>query len=147
MVEINLIKLDQRAKLPQKNFDDAKLGDACYDVFAIEDVLIPPKGSLIIPTGLQLANITPGYWIRWESRSGNGFKKDLLVFPGVVDNPYRGNIGLKIFNFSDEPQTILAGNGLAQLVVFEMVESQMSWAEEVTESARGANGFGHSDKK
>ena len=66
----------------------------------------------------------------------------------VIDNPYRGDLGIKLFNLSDTDQVIEKGKGVAQFIVYEMVSSSTSWIseEEVEATSRGEKGFGSSDK-
>lgn len=144
--EIHWIKEHPEAKLPARTHNDILTGDTGYDIIAVEDVVIPARGSIVADAGLKLAFITPGYWFKVEARSGNGFKKNLLPHPGVIDNPYRGGLGIKLYNLSDEDQIIKKGNGLAQIALYKLESAQHSFVSEVTESERGAKGFGSSDK-
>ena len=148
MVEIKFVKTHPKAILPQKNHPHPELGDAGYDLFSVETTTIPAKGSAVVPVGLKLGYLTPNYWFRIEARSGNGFKKGLEPHPGIIDNPYRGDLGIKLFNLSDTDQVIEKGKGVAQFIVYEMVSSSTSWIseEEVEATARGEKGFGSSDK-
>lgn len=146
-MEIKFIKKHEDAILPKRNNQDSKTGDVGYDIFAVEDVTIPAGSSRVVNVGLQLADITPGYWFRIEARSGLGFKQGLQPHFGVIDNPYRGELGIKVYNLSDEHQTISKGQACAQFIVFEMIEAECSWTDVATDSSRGEKGFGSSDKK
>lgn len=147
-VEIRFVKTHPDAILPSKNHPDRLIGDAGYDLFTVEDTIIPAKGSAVVPVGLKLGYISPGWWFRIEARSGNGFKKGLEPHPGIIDNPYRGDLGIKLFNLSDQDQVIEKGKGAAQFIVYEMVNSFCDWIEEdrVELTDRGEKGFGSSDK-
>ena len=76
-------------------------GDTGFDLVAVEQTTILQRGSAVVPVGLTLADITPGYWIRIEPRSGLGFKHNLQPHLGVIDNGYRGDLAVKLYNFSD----------------------------------------------
>lgn len=143
---VEFVRTHPDAILPFKNHPDPKTGDAGYDLFAVETTTIPARGSAIVPVGLTLGFITPGYWFRIESRSGNAFKKELVAYGGIIDNPYRGDLGVKLFNFSDQDQVIEKGKGAAQFVVYEMLDVEIAWREEVQETERGEKGFGSSDE-
>lgn len=147
--QLKFVKMHTDAILPSKNHTDPLIGDACYDLFAVETVLIPARQSAVVPVGLKVGYITPGYYFRVEARSGNGFKKGLEPHPGIIDNPYRGDMGVKIFNLSDVNQIIQKGNGVAQIAIYEMISSKVDWIseEEVESTERGEKGFGSSDKK
>ena len=146
MVEIRVKKTSPDAILPKKNNTNSWTGDAGFDLFAIEDVYIPPRGSVIVNVGLQLAYVTPGYWFRIEPRSGLGFKKGLQPHLGIIDNGYRGDLGVKIYNFSASETYINKGQGVAQLIAYKMLNTVVLETEEIDNSTdRGAKGFGSSD--
>lgn len=144
---VEFVRTRPDAILPSKNHPDPKTGDAGFDLFAVETTTIPARGSAVVPVGLTLGFITPGYWFRIESRSGNAFKKELVAYGGIIDNPYRGDLGVKLFNFSDQDQVIEKGKGAAQFVVYQMLHVGTAWREEVQETERGEKGFGSSDNK
>lgn len=146
-MKIQFIKTEPNAKLPAKNHTDPLTGDVGYDLFATKTIQIPAGDSRVIPVGLKLAFITPGYWFRIEARSGLGFKKGIQPHFGIIDNPYRGDLGIKVYNLSNEHQTIEEGNGVAQFVVYEMIKDvEVSFTDKVIETERGESGFGSSDK-
>ena len=140
-------KTHDDAKLPAVNNEQSMTGDSGYDLFAVEDTTIPARGCAVVPVGLTLADITPGYWFRIEPRSGLGFKHSLQPHLGVIDNQYRGDLGVKLYNFSDNDAVIEKGKGCAQLVVYKLRQPIIEWAEEVSDTNRGADGFGSSDSK
>ena len=88
-VEIKFTSTHEDAVLPVANNSETGTGDTGYDLTSIEDVRILPNGSRVIPVGLKLAYVTPGYWFRIEPRSGLGFKKSVQPHLGVIDNGYR----------------------------------------------------------
>jgi len=144
-MEIKFKKTHEDAKLPTKNHSNSLTGDAGFDLFAVESVIIPAGGSRVVPVGLKLAGITPGYWFRIEPRSGLGFKKSLQPHLGVIDNGYRGDLGIKVYNFSEFEQTIEKGTGVAQFIVYPMIVVETSFTDEIEEGERGEKGFGSSD--
>lgn len=83
---ITFIKTHEDAKLPQRNNKEPLIGDSGYDIYAVEDAIIPANGTMTVPIGLELGYIEPGYWIKIESRSGLFFKHGISAFAGVVDN-------------------------------------------------------------
>ncbi len=135
-------KIHQNAQLPKKNYPE----DVGWDIFAIEKQTIAGKSSAIIKTGLKLAFLEEGYWIKIESRSGMAFKHDVVAFQGVIDNLYRGEIGLKLFNFSDNSYEIEVGDRVAQIAInFSLVDFSVGWGK-VLDTTRGSKGFGSSGK-
>ena len=146
-LKIKFKKTHNDAKLPSVNNEACLTGDSGYDLFSVEDTTIPARGSAVVPVGLTLADITKGYWFRIEPRSGLGFKHSLQPHLGVIDNQYRGDLGVKLYNFSDNDAVIEKGKGCAQLVVYKLQQPIVEWADEVSDTNRGADGFGSSDSK
>lgn len=146
-VTINFVKTHPDAVLPKYNHSDPYTGDSGLDVTAVEDVIIPAKGWVTVPVGLKLGYVTPGYWFRVEGRSGMGFKRHVFPHFGIIDNPYRGDMGVKLYNFSDVNVYFFKGDKVAQLIVYPLIQANVEWADRVVETARGEKGFGSSDKK
>lgn len=145
--EIKFIKTHEDAKLPTRNHDTFDgFGDSGYDAYAVEPAIIEPGGSEVIPVGLTLAYITPGYWFKVETRSGLGFKKNLLCHPGIIDVNYRGDLGVKIYNLGKQPVYIEKGDRIAQFVVYPLISATMSFTDTIHQTQRGEKGFGSSGK-
>jgi dUTP pyrophosphatase len=121
-------------------------GDTGYDIFSVEDKVIPANGSAVVDTGIEVAYISPGYWFRIEARSGLGFRYSVAPHPGVIDNPYRGNLSTKLYNHSSTDYQVQKGDRIAQIVIYPIVEAELSWAEEKVETPRNEDGFGSSGK-
>ena len=141
-VELKVVKTHPDAKLPHRAHDS----DSGYDVYSVEEVIVPGSGSVVVPVGLTLAYITPGYWFRVEPRSGLGFKHNLQPHLGIIDNGYRGDLGVKLYNFSDVNVTLIKGTKIAQLVLYPHVVAEVGYIEEAMDADRGDAGFGSTDK-
>lgn len=85
-VALKFVKTHPNAVLPVRKHDDLSTGDTGYDVTAVEDTVIPARSSALVPTGLTLADVPPGLWIRIESRSSLAFKHNVHAFNGIIDN-------------------------------------------------------------
>ena len=145
--KVKFIKTHPDAQLPRANNDEIGTGDSGYDLVAVEDVLIKADSSAGVPVGLTLAYIEPGFWFRIEPRSGLGFKHSIQPHLGVIDNGYRGDLGVKLYNFSphwNTPYKVKKGDRIAQFVVYPLIHPQCEWADEIVESDRGDKGFGSS---
>ena len=127
------------AKLPTKN----NASDTGYDVSAVEDKVIPARGSAVVDVGLVLADITPGFWFRVEGRSGMGFKYGIQPHFGIIDNQYRGDLGVKLYNQTDTDYTVTIGDRIAQFVVYKNYNTVIEEGE-VEDTIRGDKGFGSS---
>lgn len=160
-VTIKFVKTHDLAILPKFNHDDPYIGDSGLDVFAVERIVVPARKYCskeleagakmmqpwaVAPVGLKLAYITPGYWFRVEGRSGVGFKRHIFPHFGIIDNPYRGDMSIKLYNFGFDDQVFEVGDKVAQLVVYPLIQADVEWTDEVTETKRGAKKFGSSDK-
>ncbi len=144
--EIRFKKTHPDAVLPASNTSDVTLGDTGYDLTAVDDATITSWRTEVVPVGLTLAYIDPGYWFRIEPRSGLGFKHSLQPHLGVIDNQYRGDLGVKLYNFNHVDYEVKKGDRIAQLVVYRLFKPIMKWAAEVEQTERGDRGFGSSGK-
>lgn len=141
MIQIKFKTIFADAKLPTK----AHIEDTGWDVYCISDTVITPGESKVVPIGLQLAYITPGYWIQVACRSGLGFKHNLAVHPGVIDEGYRGSLDILFRNLDKtKTHTLKKGDKVAQLIVYKNELSEVSFTDQVVETARGEKGFGSS---
>ena len=140
---VTFVKTHPDAQLPgASTVGTIGTGDTGYDLTAVEDVQISRCG--LVPVGITLAYIEKGFWFRIEPRSGLGFKHDIQPHLGIIDNGYRGDLGVKLYNFGHEPYFVKKGDRIAQFVVYPLIQPQCSWADEITESDRGGKGFGSS---
>lgn len=150
MKEIRLcfVKRHPDAKLPCQVYSDFKTGDTGYDLTCVEGITVKAGNSGIVLIGLDVGYITPGYWFRIEVRSGLGFKNDLTTHFGVIDNQFRGNLDVKIYNQGKSDYTFKKGDRIAQLVVYKLYQPKISWMniEDVKETKRGIKGIGSTDK-
>jgi dUTP pyrophosphatase len=145
---VKVKKTHPHAVLPSANNIELGTGDTGFHLVSVETVGIPKGQSRVVPVGLTLADITPGYWIRIEPRSGLGFKKSLQPHLGVIDNGYRGDLGVKMYNFHDVCDAVIKkGDKVAQLVIYRLHQPTFEFSNEITETSRGDKGFGSSDKK
>lgn len=142
-IQIQFVKTHIDAVLPSK----AYASDNCFDITAVEDTLIPAKSSAVVPIGLTVAYITPGYGFAYKPRSGLGFKGGLQPHLGEIDNGYRGDLGVKIYNFSDTDFTIKKGDRAAQFKIEKVYDVSVSLVDEIIAADRGNNGLGSSDIK
>ena len=144
-MEIHFVKTHEDAQLPRKNYNDPLTGDAGFDLFSIEPITIPAGKSAIVGVGIEVGYVTPGFWFKIEGRSGLAFKKEIDPHFGIIDNSYRGEFQVKLFNSSDEEVTLPKGYGVAQMIVFRMIDCTLSFVDTHSPGERGAKGIGSSD--
>ncbi|MES2556887.1 MAG: dUTP diphosphatase [Bacteroidota bacterium] len=129
--------------------DYATNGAAGMDIRAYlpEAVTLQPLERRLIPTGLFL-EIPLGFEVQIRPRSGLAYKHGITVLnsPGTIDSDYRGEVGVLLVNLSNEAFVIENGERIAQMVV--AAHEQASWKEvsELSDTDRGAGGFGSTGK-
>ena len=146
MPKIAVKKLDERAVLPTYGSDYA----AGADLYAVTDgeVVFAPNETKLIKTGLAM-EIPEGYAGLIYARSGLASKRGLAPANkvGVVDADYRGEVMVALHNHSGVEQKISAGERIAQLVVAPFLKAEFCQAEELSDTVRGAGGFGSTGTK
>lgn len=142
ILNVGFKKTHPNAKLPlRKNATDTG-----YDIFSVENKTISSKSDAVIETGIEIANVPPGYWYLILPRSGMGFLHGIQPHLGVIDNGYRGSLAVKLYNFSDKEYNIKEGDRIAQIAFFPLVQIEPQWSEQTSTTDRGNNGFGSSGK-
>ena len=111
-------------------------------------ITLKPLERALIPTGLYIA-LDAGVEAQIRPRSGLAYKKGITVLnsPGTIDADYRGEIGVLLVNLSNDDFVVEDGERVAQMVIAK--HERASWAEvkELTETERGAGGFGSTGVK
>jgi dUTP pyrophosphatase len=113
-----------------------------------EPVVLKPLGRAIIKTGLFI-ELPVGYEAQVRPRSGLAAKKGITVLnsPGTVDADYRGEIGVILVNLSAEDFVVENGERIAQLVIAKHERAEWMEVEMLSETTRGAGGFGSTGTK
>ena len=130
-------KLSTRAREPKKGSEDA----AGYDLYAAEELEIPPGKEKVVKTDIQIS-LPPNTYGRIASRSGLSIKHSVEVGAGVIDRDYRGNIGVVLRNHSRRPFVVGLGDRIAQLIVEKNDPVVMEEVDELEVTKRGQSGFG-----
>ena len=122
-------------------------GDAGMDICASEDMRVPPFNWKLIPTGIYL-EIPEGYEVQVRSRSGLALKWGLSVMnsPGTIDSGYRGEVKVILKNHDHRAYDLKKGERIAQLVMAAVVTAELEEVTELTDTERGAGGFGSTGK-
>ena len=143
-MKIKCKKLRENAVLPTRGTALA----AGADLYALlpdgaERVTIPPQGKHAFPTGIAV-EIPEGYVGLVFARSGIACKRQLAPANcvGVIDADYRGELTVFLQNNSAEPQTVESGERIAQLVITPCLAIEIEETGTLTDTARGAAGFG-----
>ena len=102
----------------------------------------------MVPTGL-FVELPEGYEMQIRPRSGLAAKHGITVLnsPGTIDADYRGEIKVILVNLSNTPFTIEPGERIAQMIVARYEQVEWQAVESLSETERGAGGFGHTGVK
>lgn len=130
------IKLDDGAKCPKRQHST----DAGLDLYAMRDGLVRAGQSATFGTGVhvELPHNTAGVLL---PKSGLMVNHDIITF-GVVDEPYRGEIKVHMFNCGSEDYSVKAGDKISQMLVLPVMYEEIEVVDELSDSDRGAAGFG-----
>ena len=112
-----------------------------------ESITLKPLERTLVKTGLFI-ELPVGYEAQVRPRSGLAYKHGLTVLntPGTIDADYRGEIGVILVNLSNEDFTIENGERVAQMVIAKHEQAEWSLVEELSDTTRGAGGFGSTGK-
>lgn len=146
MVTIKLKKLenfDQNLPLPGYETSLAAGADIRASIGPGEFMTIKPGERVLVPTGLSM-EIPAGYEVQVRPRSGLSLKTGLLVVnsPGTIDADYRGEVKIILGNLGNKDEIINHGDRVAQLVLAPVTQANFEVHDELTDTQRGAGGFG-----
>jgi dUTP pyrophosphatase len=146
VVHIAPLENSEGLPIPHYQTEHSAGVDLCAAV-AVETIIEPGAWKLV-PTGIAVA-IPEGYEGQVRPRSGLALKSGIgmLNAPGTIDADYRGEISVILFNFSDKAFTIQRGDRIAQLVFAKLEKATFVKVDALSETARGAGGFGHTGVK
>ena len=139
-LQVQLKMLDAGLEVPSY----AHPGDAGADLRAREDVVLQPGERKLVPTGVAIA-LPHGFVALIHPRSGLATKHGLTIVnaPGTVDAGYRGEISVTLLNTdSRDAIQLRRGDRIAQMVIQRVEYAQFVPVDELSESVRGAGGFG-----
>ena len=138
--------LDPRAKAPAY----ATAGAAAADLCALldEPLTLAPGQRAMIPTGLAIELPDAQCVALLYARSGLAIKHGLTLpnCVGVIDSDYRGEVRVGLINLSSEPYTIAPGERIAQLCIAPVWQAAFVQANDLSDTDRGAGGFGSTGK-
>ena len=112
-----------------------------------QNILIQPLERILVKTGIFI-EIPEGYEAQIRPRSGLALKKGITVLnsPGTIDADYRGEVGVILINLGNESVTIEPGERICQMVFAKYEKAIFDNVNIVSDTIRGAGGFGHTGK-
>lgn len=143
-MNINIIN-NSTHPLPQYETEHAAGMD--MRAFIESAVTIKPLQRVLIPTGLHI-ELPVGYEAQIRPRSGLAYKHGISIVnaPGTIDADYRGEIKVLLVNLSDADFVVNDGDRIAQMVVARHETVSWSSVSELSDTGRGAGGYGHTGK-
>ena len=136
-------------RLPHNKFLPEYKTEAGMDLCAAisEPVTLKPLERTLIPTGLKI-ELEHGYEAQVRPRSGLSIKHGITLINcvGTIDEDYRGEVCVPVVNLSNETYTIQPDERIAQMIIARVEQAQIKVEVELTETIRGAGGFGSTGK-
>jgi dUTP pyrophosphatase len=140
-MKVQIKKINDKAVVPVYATSHAAGADLC----STECVILKPEHRHLFKTGLHAA-IPSGVYGRIAPRSGLALKNGIGVLAGVIDEDYRGEIGVILVNHGSEDKTIYVGDKIAQIIFERYERVAFEEVEELSETVRGMGGFGSTGK-
>ncbi len=144
-MKVNVKKLNDNAVLPTYG-TEYSAGADLYN--SGEQISIPPHTTAIVHTGIAM-EIPEGYCGLVFARSGLAAKRGLAPANkvGVIDSDYRGEIMVALHNHTENTATVDVGERVAQLAIVPFLKADFELADELSDTLRGAGGFGSTGRK
>jgi len=139
---LQIAKLSDNAIIPTRQ----SLHAAGFDLYSAYDYILPALSKILVKTDIQIC-LPIGTYGRIAPRSGLAWKYHIDIGAGVVDNDYRGNVSVLIFNHSVRNYKILAGHRIAQLICEKILTPKIIEVELLDNTVRGTCGFGSTGLK
>jgi dUTP pyrophosphatase len=141
MIKVKKLENFSSGNLPAYQTTEAAGCDVCASLK--EPMTLKPGERALVPTGMSL-EIPQGFEIQVRPRSGLAFKNgiSLVNTPGTIDSDYRGELKILMINHGQNDFVIQNADRVAQLVVAPVVQAQFAFADDLSETVRGAGGFG-----
>ena len=124
---IRVVRLTENAIIPTPG----SAGAAGLDLYSAYDLTVPARGLLSVETDLQI-HVPKGFYGRIAPRSGLALHHHIDIGAGVIDEDYRGNVAVILFNHSDKPFVINRGDRVAQLICEKIYYSVLEEEEKVS---------------
>lgn len=142
------IKVINRSAFDLPQYETANAVGLDVRANTTEAIRLAPLERAMVPTGLYV-EIPEGYEIQVRPRSGLAAKYGISVAnaPGTIDPDYRGEIKVILVNLSNDVFELKPGERIAQLVVAQFTRIEWECVEQLSDTERGAGGFGSTGRK
>ena len=143
-MKVNIIN---HSEFPLPQYETAHAAGMDLRAFVENEITIKPLQRILIPTGLHI-ELPVGYEAQIRPRSGLAYKHGISIVnaPGTIDADYRGEIKVLLVNLSDTDFVVNNGDRIAQMVIAKHETITWESVDELSDTARGAGGYGHTGK-
>lgn len=147
-IEIKRLENFGDLQMPAYETDLAAGVDLRAAIDADSQIILQPGERALIATGFAMA-LPPGYEAQIRPRSGLAYKHGISVVnsPGTIDADYRGEVKILLINHGTESFTVNRGDRIAQMVVAPVTQATFAVVSALSETARGAGGYGSTGVK
>ena len=146
VMTVKIKKLNENAVIPTYGTDFS----AGADLYCLcdERVIIPAHSTVLLGTGISI-EIPAGYCGLIFARSGISIKRGIAPANkvGVIDADYRGEVKVALHNHTDEPKEVEPGERIAQMAIVPFLKAEFEVVDELSDTVRGAGGFGSTGTK
>ncbi len=141
------IPIINHSRHPLPDYKTASSAGVDLSAHLDEPLKLGPMERDLVPTGLYI-ELPAGYEAQLRPRSGLALKSGvtLLNTPGTIDADYRGEIKVLLVNLSQEPYRVQDGERIAQMVIASHERATFKEVETLSDTTRGAGGFGHTGR-
>lgn len=145
MTVLKIKRLEHNRILPEYKTEGAAGMDLCAAI--AEPVELKPLERKLIPTGIKI-ELEHGYEAQIRPRSGLSIKHGITLINcvGTIDEDYRGEVCIAVVNISNESYTIQPDERIAQMVITQVEQAKLEVVTELSDTERGAGGFGSTGK-
>ena len=143
-IAIKIKRVDADMNIPLPAYESEGSSGLDIRAFVEEPVQLLPGEIRLIPTGLAVS-IPAGYEAQIRPRSGLDLRYGvgMVNSPGTIDSDYRGEIGIILINWGQEPFVIHKGDRIGQMIITKVYQADLVEVDCLDETDRGKGGFGH----
>jgi dUTP pyrophosphatase len=127
--------------MPKKAHEE----DACFDIYASEDCVVPAVGTCPVPTGVKM-NIPTNYYVEIRPRSGMAFKHGVEAFMGTIDCSFLDEVKILLKNDSITPYHVKYGDRIAQFKLTKLEPTEIVSVTSFNDAIDRGGGFGSSGR-
>lgn len=147
-MDIQFKKLPHASDLPLPSYESEYAAGMDLRAALEESITLNPNERTLVPTGLKMA-MPKGYEAQIRPRSGLAYRNGITMLntPGTIDADYRGELKVLAVNLGEKKFVINHGDRIAQMIIAPVTQAEIHQVENLSETERGAGGFGSTGVK